>query len=89
MCKFQYYHEGCRSYGANIPSSCQGAYFPGDEPGEYCELTGTACQDPTGEFPEDCEFREKTGRICPDCDVTMEKTGWGTLLCPECGYIQP
>lgn len=86
MCQYQYYYEGCRSFGDNIPCFCQGAYFPGDEPGEYCELTGQACQDPDGEFPEDCELKEDTDRACPDCNTVLKRTGHGILICPECGY---
>lgn len=43
-CKNLYYYEGYRSYGSNIPQSCQGEYFPGDEPGWRCRITDEECE---------------------------------------------
>lgn len=44
MCQHSYEYKGYRSYGDNIPGYAQGAYFPGDEPGIRCELSGgTPC----------------------------------------------
>ena len=45
MCRHSYYYEGCRTYGSNIPTFAQGAYFPGDEPGVRCKLYDY-CEDP-------------------------------------------
>lgn len=57
MCQHSYYYPGYRSSGANIPGYAQGAYFPGDEPGMMCELTGEycdceSCPEKAGEEPE-------------------------------------
>ena len=57
MCQHSYYHPGHRTYGDNIPGYAQGAYFPGDEPGERCRLTDDycgpdACPEKVGEEPE-------------------------------------
>lgn len=43
MCEYQYFYEGIRSRGANIPSYAQGAFFPGDEPEMRCRLTDETC----------------------------------------------
>lgn len=40
MCQHSYYYQGYRSYGDNIPGFAQGAYYPGDEPGMRCKLSG-------------------------------------------------
>ena len=53
MCQHSHYYPGHRSYGGNIPGYAQGAYFPGDEPGERCELTGDYCD------PETCPEKEE------------------------------
>ena len=42
-CPNLYYSKGSRSYGSDIPDNCQGVYFPGDEPGERCKLSGEGC----------------------------------------------
>lgn len=86
-CTHQYDYEGCRSYGANIPGSCQGAYFPGDEPGIRCNLTGNYCQDPEGDCPADCNEQEELERTCPECNEPLYKSGSGTIYCRDCGYI--
>ena len=44
MCQHSYYYPGHRTYGDNIPGFAQGAYFPGDEPGERCRLTDDYCE---------------------------------------------
>lgn len=57
MCQHSYYYQGYRSYGDNIPGFAQGAYYPGDEPGDRCLLTDDYCNPDTcpekaGERPE-------------------------------------
>lgn len=87
MCKHQYYYQGCRSYGDNIPGYAQGAYFPGDEPGERCGITDGPCQDADGHCPEDCNFQEETERLCPYCEEgPLHKSGRDVIYCPICGY---
>ena len=50
MCQHQYHHEGHRTYGANIPGFAQGAFFPGEQPGPRCNLTGgEPCTNPRGD----------------------------------------
>lgn len=59
MCKYRYFSNGYRSFGSNIPGFALGAYFPGDEPGERCRLTGDFCDPefcPELEENEKCEF---------------------------------
>ena len=40
LCEHRYYYQGHRTFGDNIPGYAQGAYFPGDEPGIRCKLSG-------------------------------------------------
>lgn len=53
MCQYSYEYEGNRTYGSNVPGYAQGAYFPGDEPGERCMLTGEYCD------PDTCSEKEE------------------------------
>lgn len=39
---------GYRSWGDDIPGFAQGCYFPGDEPGYLCTITGEVCD------PDNC-----------------------------------
>lgn len=87
-CIYQYEYKGYRSFGSHIPPSCQGAYFPGDEPGIYCKLTQDRCQDPEDTEPRDCELRETIDTICPNCQdgTRLLVSGHGRIYCPECQY---
>lgn len=67
MCKHQYEYEGFRSFGDNIPGYAQGAYFPGDEPGTRCKLTGKSCGNVCGDTPEKCVAAAPTDWLCPKC----------------------
>lgn len=67
MCQYRYEYEGHRSYGPSIPDSCQGCYFPGDEPETRCRLTDSACLNQDDKTPWDCDAAIKTGWPCPDC----------------------
>lgn len=69
MCEHQYEYEGHRSFGDNIPGYAQGAYFPGDEPGTRCELTGEACGNICGDAPQDCAAINETDWPCPICAI--------------------
>lgn len=42
---------GYRSWGDDIPGFAQGCYFPGDEPGHLCTITGDVCD------PDNCPKR--------------------------------
>lgn len=86
-CRHAYWREGFRSYGSNIPDSCQGAYFPGDEPGWFCDLYKDFCGNPEGDTPEDCEIKEPTDILCKKCEVRLVRDGRGVLYCPECLHI--
>jgi len=66
MCQHSYEYEGHRTYGANIPGYAQGMYFPGDEPGTRCNLTGDPCT------PEDCAAMKPTEWLCPACQQEEE-----------------
>ena len=90
MCQHSYEYSGHRSYGDNIPGYAQGAYFPGDEPGTRCRLSGDACGNPCGDTPEDCAANRQTEWLCPECqkecfDSALWKSGEsGKLFCREC-----
>lgn len=90
-CFHQYEYEGYRTYSTYIPCSAQGAYFPGDEPGTYCDITQSECDNLNGEYPDLCEGAEEIDRLCPDCiedgiRIKLQKDGHGTIFCPECGF---
>ncbi len=53
MCRHCYHYPGHRTWGGDIPGYAQGAYFPGDEPGERCRLTDDYCDQET------CPERER------------------------------
>lgn len=84
MCQHSYEYDGFRTYGSNIPCCAQGAYFPGDEPGTRCTLTGDYC-----EF-EGEGTSEKTEWLCPECQKRLEdsylyKTSTcGLYYCQRC-----
>lgn len=90
MCQYSYEYEGHHSYGDNIPGYAQGAYFPGDEPGTRCRLTGEACGNPHGDEPTECADNSPTEWLCPECqkegsDVSLWKSGKsGRFFCREC-----
>lgn len=92
MCKYQYEYEGYRSFGDNIPGYAQGAYFPGDEPGMRCKLTGEACGNISGDTPENCPtMEEETEWLCPKCQEEDEydvrlwlSKGGKEYFCPIC-----
>lgn len=89
MCQFSYWHEGHKTWSQYVPTSCQGCYFPGDEPGIYCAISGGACQNPEGDCPEDCEFQQQTDKVCPNCEgAKMILSGDGTLYCPICRHAE-
>lgn len=86
-CLHQYGYSGNKINSAYMPASCQGAYYPGEEPGTYCDLTDSPCGDPDGDMPEECDFQSDTYEKCPKCeDGTIFRTGKGILYCPECGW---
>lgn len=67
MCRHAYEYPGHRTCGDNIPGYAQGAYFPGDEPGTRCKLTGEACGNPEGDTPGQCAAATHSPWICPAC----------------------
>lgn len=88
-CMNQYEREGYRSFGDNIPTSCQGAYFPGDEPGTACKLTGELCRNLDGKNPEGCDGLKETEIYCPYCAMEgaanyIEIDGHSGYFCHEC-----
>lgn len=83
------YHKGYRSYGDDIPGYAQGAYFPGDEPGTFCKISGELCYlEDDAATPTDCEFQEPINEKCPDCDAYLYRNGNDVVFCQECGVIQ-
>ncbi len=90
MCRHQYDYAGHQSFGGDIPGFAQGAYFPGDEPGTHCRLTGEACGNVRGDAPTECAANTATEWLCPECqkeelDVALWKSGEsGKYFCREC-----
>lgn len=89
-CINQKWQKGARTYGDDIPSYAQGAYFPGDEPGYVCKLSGYHCGNINGRNPEECWGQTFTDTDCPYCkdegqNCKMIKDGRGTVFCPNCG----
>lgn len=67
MCENQFWYEGCKSYGDNIPVSAWGACAPDDEAGFMCEITGDYCDKdacPNYEHPKEDYLLEDL-RIAP------------------------
>lgn len=86
-CLHQYEYSGNKINSAYMPASCQDAYYPGEEPGIYCDLTGCPCNDPDGDEPQDCEFQSCTDEKCPECgEGIIYRSGQRILYCPECGW---
>lgn len=89
MCRHAYEHPGERTSGANIPGYAQGAYFPGDEPGTRCKLTGEACGNPQGDTPGQCVAAKRSPWICPNCRELGFETRLllldGSYHCEGCG----
>lgn len=88
-CSHCYYSDGHRTYGANVPGFAQGAYFPGDEPGDYCDLTKEPCPNADGRHPMDCVEKEELNLVCPSCSadgiVHLAKNAANQVFCPVCG----
>lgn len=86
FCKFAEFHKGYRTISHNVPGYAQGAYFPGDEPGYRCTLSGENC---SGHII-DCAF-ERSKMVCPNClednnDVAYLRDAYHDLYsCPNCG----
>lgn len=77
--------RGRRTYSAYVPDSCQGCYFPGDEPGLKCSHSGQRCEDENGDRPDLCCIQERIG-LCPICweeDVQSQlfRNGRGVCHC--------
>ena len=92
MCEHCTFKPGHQSFGASVPGFAQGAYYPGDEPGNRCDLTGELCD---GKAPiEECgRYMEQCGDeplTCPACLVGGEQVELlvayvdGGFICPEC-----
>lgn len=91
-CSQMFYHEGHKTYSAYVPDNCQGAYFPGDEPGYRCRATNSSCTDPDGDHPTECDGAKPTFWLCPKClakntvdPQEIMRNGRGVYFCPECG----
>lgn len=98
MCCHQEWFEGYRSGPSDyLPASSWGCYFPGDEPGYKCALTGDYCPR-EDDNPFECDCIEDTEILCPDCleyalenpdeenePIYLQKNGEGVLLCNCCG----
>lgn len=85
-CIHKKWHDGVRTYGANVPGYAQGAYFPGDEPGYTCKKAGGDCGDPDSDTPECCDIQENTGWLCPECAeagrvMPLRRNGRGIVNC--------
>lgn len=83
-CPHMRYRKGTRTYSAYVPSYAQGAFFPGDEPGEYCRICDELCENVDGENPAKCIVQKKSNILCKNCEVHMFENGAEQIYCPEC-----
>lgn len=83
-CPYMRYKKGTRTYSAYVPSYAQGAYFPEDEPGEYCKLNDEPCPNVDGTCPYECPIQEDTTELCDECQVNLKYNSGGQTYCPEC-----
>lgn len=83
-CRNQYEKSGIRTFSDYVPGFAQGAYFPEDEPGTYCQISGCLCSNINGDNPEDCCGLSDVDETCPDCHVNLQEDGHGTIFCPNC-----
>lgn len=52
------------------------------------EFESCVCQDPDGDNPEGCGWREATSVVCPECgEGNLELMGQGTLYCSQCEAV--
>lgn len=65
-CPYAEWKEGKKTFSHNIPGYAQGAYFPGDEEGYYCNIDGEYCSASEHDILDNCGY-EKTEYYCPDC----------------------
>lgn len=85
-CKNQKWENGYKSYGDNVPGYAQGAYFPGDEPGIHCTITGDICPCDESNDPKDCTEYEELNVLCPECEtINLIENEAGIIYCPTCG----
>lgn len=70
-CPHREWNPGRRSFGPDVPPSAQGEFFPGDEPGPRCDLSGDEC-DP---HPCHCPLWKPSPFICPAC-LELEVRRW-------------
>ena len=77
-CPHREWSAGRRDFGPDIPESAQGEYFPGNEPGPYCELSGESC-DP---HPGCCPLWKPSALPCPAC-LEFERRRWPVSLFRE------
>lgn len=78
------YCKGYRTFSDRVPGYAQGAYFPGDEPGYLCKLSGELCGDPDGDTPEDCEVQKEIDMKCPHCGGAIIWTPQEVYYCSKC-----
>jgi hypothetical protein len=74
-CRHRRWRGGGRGCGENVPGSAQGAFFPGEEPGEYCALTDEPC----APYPPECPEWKPSELVCPAC-LEFRERGWPQSL---------
>lgn len=72
MCQHQHYYTGRPSYGGNIPEFARGSYFPDDEAGPRCDITGQTC---VGGDSYACPQWRQSTAVCPDC-LEFQRRRW-------------
>jgi len=91
-CQFQRYYKGWRQPRDNgVPESMWGRYYPGDEPGYKCRMSGDECsEEMDAEF---CWRLTKSKRLCSECASWGGRIPMfydsvdGKFICPACGCV--
>lgn len=79
---------------SNYPTSAYGHYLPGDEPGYYCDLDETCCDEGKFKKINECCRMIKQNIFCPEClkedsKIEMYKDlDDNFLYCPECDFFK-
>lgn len=93
-CEHRCYQKGIKiPRDPDYPASAWGHYLPGDEPGNYCDITSFSCE--IEDVPlEDCPKIKLTNTICLHCkedtsqDIFLHKIqGSEYYICQVCQSI--
>lgn len=89
-CPHHEYSKGFKCTGsADEPDFMRGQYYPGDEPGILCKITGNHCDQETDSCKTRFADMRKTQFYCPECEQHRTRAYMHTdgviYGCPECG----